>query len=576
MRKTAIFMILLLLLVPVVNADPFTDWFRGLFGITGKVIATDDNLILKTSQGKIVEDGKGYTTNLEFISLKGEVAGDITDVKISFGNRPEFKATWADPSYNLGLLGNKKWTALIQLTNAEKNQRFIKFEAKAYKSNSLVDSDYINIRYSSSCSNNLCLDQNVDLGSATDLLPLADAGVDQTFGNAPLTVQFEGILNSVSPGNAPITYLWNFGDGTASNLQNPSHRYNIARTYTANLKVTDSDGDYDYSDNIEINVKSCGNGSVDPGEECDFILTNNQITGVNLNGKTCANLIYGSTYPSAQLGCYPPGSGSELQCKYITLGCNYNKIPCYSDSQCGNSNCDLSSYSCIPNQQNHAPVLAPISAKQVIAKHLLTFTLSATDVDGNTLTYSTTPLPTGATFNPATKTFRWTPSTAGASTVTFIVTDTGGLSDSKQATITVTSASAQDRDPTLALNSPSNIADGQTYTTTQQTLAVIGTATAGNNGAVVIEEISYAGTNIPGISTYTGSTSISFNKQISLTSGTKPLKIVIRNNVGNQRTIKIINIRRNICAGGQERTYTGRQQICVCTNTGCNWQLKNY
>ncbi len=34
MRKTAIFMILLLLLVPVVNADPFTDWFRGLFGIT--------------------------------------------------------------------------------------------------------------------------------------------------------------------------------------------------------------------------------------------------------------------------------------------------------------------------------------------------------------------------------------------------------------------------------------------------------------------------------------------------------------------------------------------------------------
>ncbi len=412
------------------------------------------------------------------------------------------------------------------------------------------------------------------MGSATDLLPLADAGVDQTFGNAPLTVQFEGILNSVSSGNAPITYLWNFGDGTASNLQNPSHRYNIARTYTANLKVTDSDGDYDYSDNIEINVKSCGNGNVETslGEECDFILTNNQITGVNLNGKTCANLIYGSTYPSAQLGCYPPGSGSELQCKYITLGCNYNKIPCYSDSQCGNSNCDLSSYSCIPNQQNHAPILASIGAKQVTVGQLLTFTLYATDQDSsNTLTYSAIPLPTGATFNPTTKTFSWTPTSRRSYTVIFTVSD-GTATDSE----TITVNSVQDTAPTLTLNSPLNIADGQTYTTTQQTLTIIGTATAGNNRPVVIEEISYAGTNIPGISTYTGNTSISFNKRISLIPGTRSLKIVIRNNVGNQRTTKIINIRRNICADGQERTYTGRQQICICTNTECNWQLKNY
>jgi PKD repeat protein len=38
-----------------------------------------------------------------------------------------------------------------------------------------------------------------------------------------------------------LSYSWNFGDGTTSTLQNPSHSYATAGTYTAKLTVTDSE-----------------------------------------------------------------------------------------------------------------------------------------------------------------------------------------------------------------------------------------------------------------------------------------------------------------------------------------------
>lgn len=48
----------------------------------------------------------------------------------------------------------------------------------------------------------------------------ADFSAIQTSGNAPLTVQF----TDLSTGN-PISWLWDFGDGSTSNLQNPCYIY---------------------------------------------------------------------------------------------------------------------------------------------------------------------------------------------------------------------------------------------------------------------------------------------------------------------------------------------------------------
>jgi hypothetical protein len=51
------------------------------------------------------------------------------------------------------------------------------------------------------------------------------------------TVNFKG---STTGGSSPFAYLWDFGDGKSSTLQNPSHTYEEEKTYEVTLHVTDS------------------------------------------------------------------------------------------------------------------------------------------------------------------------------------------------------------------------------------------------------------------------------------------------------------------------------------------------
>ena len=60
---------------------------------------------------------------------------------------------------------------------------------------------------------------------------------------------------------------------------------------------------------------------------------------------------------------------------------------------------------------NRAPELGAIGDQTVSEGSSLSFTVSATDADGDTLTYSASGLPAGASFNPATRAFSWTPGT---------------------------------------------------------------------------------------------------------------------------------------------------------------------
>ncbi len=76
--------------------------------------------------------------------------------------------------------------------------------------------------------------------------------------------------------------------------------------------------------------------------------------------------------------------------------------------------------------------------KSVNEREPLDFTLSAIDPDGDPLVYSASNLPQGASFDPNTQTFSWTPryDQAGVYTVHFEVSD-GELTDSEDITITV-------------------------------------------------------------------------------------------------------------------------------------------
>lgn len=83
------------------------------------------------------------------------------------------------------------------------------------------------------------------------------------------------------------------------------------------------------------------------------------------------------------------------------------------------------------------PVFAPIGNKDATVGTLLTFEVAASDPNGDTLTYSASGLPQGATFS--NQTFAWTPvaGQVGSHNVTFTVSD-GQAQDSARITITVT------------------------------------------------------------------------------------------------------------------------------------------
>ncbi len=69
---------------------------------------------------------------------------------------------------------------------------------------------------------------------------LADFSADQVFGCGPLTVNF---TDASSGGNTSFTtWSWDFGDGTTSDLQNPSHVYTSSGAFTVSLTVSNSYG----------------------------------------------------------------------------------------------------------------------------------------------------------------------------------------------------------------------------------------------------------------------------------------------------------------------------------------------
>ena len=88
-------------------------------------------------------------------------------------------------------------------------------------------------------------------------------------------------------------------------------------------------------------------------------------------------------------------------------------------------------------QPNRPPVFSSVPDQTVNEGQVLTFTVSATDPDGDSLTYSASNLPSGASFNPGNQIFSWTPNftQAGIYSVTFTATD--GI-DSAQDTVLMT------------------------------------------------------------------------------------------------------------------------------------------
>ncbi len=70
--------------------------------------------------------------------------------------------------------------------------------------------------------------------------PLPDFSANILTGCAPVNIQFTDA--SLDNGGTIVGWEWNFGDGSISTQQNPTHRYDSVGFYTVNLRVTSSTG----------------------------------------------------------------------------------------------------------------------------------------------------------------------------------------------------------------------------------------------------------------------------------------------------------------------------------------------
>ncbi len=87
-------------------------------------------------------------------------------------------------------------------------------------------------------------------GGTNNQPPVATASANPVSGLAPLAVTFSS-AGSSDPEGATLTYNWTFGDGATSTAANPSHTYQSAGTYIAQLNVSDG-----------VNTSTSGNMSI--------------------------------------------------------------------------------------------------------------------------------------------------------------------------------------------------------------------------------------------------------------------------------------------------------------------------
>ncbi len=277
--------------------------------------------------------------------------------------------------------------------------------------------------------------------------PIPDFTAVPTSGYMPLNVAF----TDASTGSVN-SYLWDFGDGGTSTEKNPAHLYTIAGNYTVKLTVSGPGGSATKTKDSYINVMTWYGPGTISGRAYGW----SQFTGTTpLAGATI------TIKPSAY------GYGTHDYTTTTDANGNYNVADVIRDtstsggaitwvkytvtaSKDGYENFVSAALQFSPtvfsltcdatlNKINRPPILNPVSNQTVNEMQHLSFTVTATDPDtGDTITYSATGLPQGASFDVNTHIFSWTPNyyQAGKYTVTFKVSD-GKLSDSKAVAITV-------------------------------------------------------------------------------------------------------------------------------------------
>jgi len=209
--------------------------------------------------------------------------------------------------------------------------------------------------------------------------------------------------------------------------------------------------------NVAPVLNAIGNKSIKEGATLSFAISGSDANGDAL-AYSASNLPVGATFNSTnRTFSWTPGLGQAGVYAGVHFQVSDGQVTDYEDITITVTVID-----------EVAPVLNAIGDKGINWGATLSFTISGSDANGDALTYSASNLPVGATFDPATQTFSWTPEDVQAgvyASIRFQVSD-GSLSDTEDITITVSGGVLADVNSDGAVNSLDMIRVGQHWNET--------------------------------------------------------------------------------------------------------------
>ncbi len=277
--------------------------------------------------------------------------------------------------------------------------------------------------------------------------PIADAGMDASVNeDEPYTFDGSGSIDNIGIKN----WTWDFGDGSLGYGQNPTHIYTSSGFYVVLLNVTDTSGNWNTDTvNILVNnvppIADAGNDKVgDEGEQIYFDGSNSIDTTSDID-----LLIY-----TWDFGDGTVSNGKVVNHSYDDNG-TYTVMLQVSDDD-GATSVDY--ITVIVN--NSAPKINPIAPQVLQEDQSYTLQIIATDVFGDTLTFSDNT--TMFDINPVTGVISFIPTNADVGThiVNVTVVDDDGAESFIEIQINVQNTN----DPPIITSSPITIAvENSTY-----------------------------------------------------------------------------------------------------------------
>jgi len=230
--------------------------------------------------------------------------------------------------------------------------------------------------------------------------------------------------------------------------------YTISVPGSANFTFTATPVGTSYDDSTQANNGSCNSGNVlDALRQARLTVQVTSADGATVFGSGTAAALGNNAVATGSL----PAAGSYRLFVGRTGTHTNNKVQLYR----------LTLVTTPGAGGNQPPNLAPLNSVSIPENVNHTFTASATDPDaGQTITYSLSGAPAGATIGASNGVFNWTPTEAqGPGTYTFsvVATDNGSptLSDTESITLTVTETNSP---PTITNAQNLNVNEGQLLT----------------------------------------------------------------------------------------------------------------